>query len=79
MKRLNCWGGKKDMQTFVDDVLTNEFVPGNVDGTKLHSLLKEFIYKNLCRWMKRLWVKREERNLYKNPKNGLSATSHFPL
>lgn len=32
---------KKDMQTFVDDILTSEFVPANVDGTKLHSLLKE--------------------------------------
>ncbi|HIW81204.1 MAG TPA: hypothetical protein H9742_06685 [Candidatus Acetatifactor stercoripullorum] len=25
---------KIDMQTFVDDILTSEFVPGNVDGTK---------------------------------------------
>lgn len=32
---------KKDMQTFVDDILTSEFVPGNVESTKLHSLLKE--------------------------------------
>lgn len=32
---------KKDMQTFVDDILTSEFVPDNVDGTKLHSVLKK--------------------------------------
>lgn len=32
---------KKDMQTFVDDTLTSGFVPGNVESTKLHSLLKE--------------------------------------
>ena len=25
---------KIDMQTFVDDILTSEFVPGNVDGTE---------------------------------------------
>jgi len=31
---------KTDMQAFVEDILTSEFVPGNVDGTKLHNLLK---------------------------------------
>ena len=32
---------KKDMQSFVDDILTSEFMPGNVEGAKLHGLLKE--------------------------------------
>lgn len=32
---------KKDMQTFVDDILTSEFVPDNVDGVKLHRVLKK--------------------------------------
>lgn len=31
---------KEDMQTFVDDIMTSEFVPGNVDAGKLHNLLK---------------------------------------
>lgn len=31
---------KKDMQSFVDDILTSEFVPGNVEATKLHSMLR---------------------------------------
>ena len=29
------------MQSFVDDILTSEFMPGNVEGAKLHGLLKE--------------------------------------
>lgn len=31
---------KTDMQTFVEDILSSEYVPGNVDSTKLHNLLK---------------------------------------
>lgn len=32
---------KTDMQTFVDDILTSEFVPDSVDGIKLHRVLKK--------------------------------------
>lgn len=32
---------KTDMQTFVDDILTSEFVPGNVNGTELHNILNK--------------------------------------
>lgn len=41
-ERLEVSGMVKiDMQTFVDDVLTSEFVPDNVDGIKLHRVLKK--------------------------------------
>lgn len=36
---------KDDMQTFVDDILTSEFVPGNVDAEKLHNVLKRVYLK----------------------------------
>ena len=31
---------KTDMQTFVEDILTSEYLPRNMDVTKLHNLLK---------------------------------------
>ena len=32
---------KDDMQSFVEDILISEFVPADVDGTKLHNVLKK--------------------------------------
>ncbi|MGX8850323.1 hypothetical protein [Amedibacillus sp. YH-ame10] len=32
---------KTDIQTFIDDILTSEFVPDTVDGTDLHNILKK--------------------------------------
>lgn len=32
---------KRDMQVFVEDILTSEFVPGDIDGTNLHGILKQ--------------------------------------
>ena len=40
-ERIELYGMvKKDMQTFVDDILTSEFVPKNYDRMKLYNILK---------------------------------------
>lgn len=32
---------KRDMQVFVEHILTSEFVPGDIDGVNLHGILKQ--------------------------------------